>query len=188
MGQPAARVTDMQTCPMVDGIVPHVGGPISLGCFTVLVSSMPQARISDMHACVGPPGTMAVGSPTVLVGGMPASSRRRFNRAWWRGGRTRRAHRPDRVSEDATHIDRPALPAGRRAGGAPGRWRRVLDRPRRRQRLGAAGPDETPVEAALRHRLPQGHLAGGRHQHKRHVRQPRREVAGIRRAAHAGGW
>jgi uncharacterized Zn-binding protein involved in type VI secretion len=58
MGQPAARVTDMQTCPMVTGIVPHVGGPISLGCFTVLVGSMPQARISDMHVCVGPPGTM----------------------------------------------------------------------------------------------------------------------------------
>jgi uncharacterized Zn-binding protein involved in type VI secretion len=26
-----------------------------------------------MHTCVGPPGTMALGSPTVLVGGMPAS-------------------------------------------------------------------------------------------------------------------
>jgi uncharacterized Zn-binding protein involved in type VI secretion len=73
MGQPAARITDIQTCPMVTGIVPHVGGPISLGCFTVLVSAMPQARISDMHICVGPPGTLALGSPTVLVGGMPAS-------------------------------------------------------------------------------------------------------------------
>nr|WP_294553783.1 PAAR domain-containing protein [uncultured Rhodopila sp.] len=73
MGLPAARVTDMQVCPMMDGIVPHVGGPISLGCFTVLVCAMPQARISDMHVCVGPPGTMVAGSPTVLVGGMPAS-------------------------------------------------------------------------------------------------------------------
>ena len=27
-GQPAARVSDMHTCPMVTGIVPHVGGPI----------------------------------------------------------------------------------------------------------------------------------------------------------------
>jgi uncharacterized Zn-binding protein involved in type VI secretion len=73
MGQPAARATDMQVCPMLTGIVPHVGGPISLGCPTVLVGSMPQARIGDMHTCVGPPGTMALGSPTVLVGGMPAS-------------------------------------------------------------------------------------------------------------------
>jgi uncharacterized Zn-binding protein involved in type VI secretion len=73
MGQPAARATDMQTCPMVTGIVPHVGGPISLGCPTVLVLSMPQARISDVHTCVGPPGAMALGSPTVIIGGMPAS-------------------------------------------------------------------------------------------------------------------
>ncbi len=27
-GQPAARVGDLHTCPMVTGIVPHVGGPI----------------------------------------------------------------------------------------------------------------------------------------------------------------
>jgi len=73
MGQPAARVTDMQVCPMLTVLVPHVGGPITLGCFTVLVAAMPQARISDMHTCVGPPGTMLMGSPTVLVGGMPAS-------------------------------------------------------------------------------------------------------------------
>ena len=57
MGQPAARVTDMQTCPMVTAIVPHVGGPITLGCFTVLVGEMPQARITDMHTCVGPRGS-----------------------------------------------------------------------------------------------------------------------------------
>jgi len=63
----------MQTCPLVTGIVPHVGGPITLGCFTVLVSGLPQARIGDMHTCVGPPGTMALGSFTVLVGGQPAS-------------------------------------------------------------------------------------------------------------------
>ena len=30
MSFPAARMTDMHTCPMVNGIVPHVGGPISL--------------------------------------------------------------------------------------------------------------------------------------------------------------
>ena len=28
MGMPAARVTDMHTCPMVTVLVPHVGGPI----------------------------------------------------------------------------------------------------------------------------------------------------------------
>lgn len=28
MGQPAARITDMHVCPMFNGPVPHVGGPI----------------------------------------------------------------------------------------------------------------------------------------------------------------
>jgi uncharacterized Zn-binding protein involved in type VI secretion len=36
------------------------------------VEAMPQARIGDMHMCVGPPGTMVLGSPTVPVGGVPA--------------------------------------------------------------------------------------------------------------------
>ena len=61
----------MHVCPMVTGIVPHVGGPISLGCFTVLIGGMPAARAGDMAVCVGPPDTIARGSPKVLVGGMP---------------------------------------------------------------------------------------------------------------------
>ena len=73
MGQPAARISDMQTCPMVTGIVPHVGGPITLGCPTVLISGLPATRIGDMHQCVGPPGAMALGSFTVLINGQPPS-------------------------------------------------------------------------------------------------------------------
>jgi uncharacterized Zn-binding protein involved in type VI secretion len=69
---PAARLTDMHVCPMVTGIVPHVGGPIILGCFTVLTGMLPQARVTDMAVCVGPPDMIALGSFTVLVGGMPA--------------------------------------------------------------------------------------------------------------------
>ncbi|GGI68131.1 type VI secretion protein [Polymorphobacter multimanifer] len=72
-GPPAARITDMHVCPMVTGIVPHVGGPIALGCFTVLTGMLPQARIGDMAICVGPPDTIALGSFTVIVGGMPAA-------------------------------------------------------------------------------------------------------------------
>ncbi|MBV8416711.1 MAG: type VI secretion protein, partial [Verrucomicrobia bacterium] len=38
MGQPAARVGDPHVCPMVTGVVPHVGGPIlPPGCPTVLI-------------------------------------------------------------------------------------------------------------------------------------------------------
>jgi len=68
-GTPAARIGDPHVCPMVTGLVPHIGGPISLGSFTVLVAGMPQARLGDMAVCVGPPSTIVMGCPTVLVGG-----------------------------------------------------------------------------------------------------------------------
>jgi uncharacterized Zn-binding protein involved in type VI secretion len=67
-GLPAARITDMHTCPMVTVLVPHVGGPIILGSFTVLVGGMPQARQTDMLVCVGPPDMIMMGCPNVLVG------------------------------------------------------------------------------------------------------------------------
>jgi uncharacterized Zn-binding protein involved in type VI secretion len=74
MGQPAARVTDMHTCPMVTGLVPHVGGPIIPPCMpTVLTCMMPQARITDMAICVGPIDMIVQGAFTVLVGGLPAA-------------------------------------------------------------------------------------------------------------------
>ncbi len=77
MGKPAARITDMHTCPMVTpGVppVPHVGGPIlPPGCPTVLIGGLPAARMGDMATCVGPPDTIAKGSSTVLIGGAPAA-------------------------------------------------------------------------------------------------------------------
>ncbi len=74
MGQPAARMTDMHTCPMVTVLVPHVGGPILPPCcVTVLTGKLPQARITDMATCVGPPDVIVKGSATVLVGKLPAA-------------------------------------------------------------------------------------------------------------------
>ena len=74
MGQPAARLTDMHVCPMVTGVVPHVGGPITgPGCPTVLIGNMPAARVGDLVTCVGPPDTIVMGSFTVLIGGQPAA-------------------------------------------------------------------------------------------------------------------
>ena len=71
---PAARITDMHTCPMVTGVVPHVGGPIlPPGCPTVLINNLPAARATDMCTCVGPPDTIAKGSATVMIGGLPAA-------------------------------------------------------------------------------------------------------------------
>lgn len=74
MGKPAARITDMHTCPMVNGTVPHVGGPIlPPAAIQVLTGSLPQARIGDKAVCVGPPDVIAMGAFTVLVQGSPAA-------------------------------------------------------------------------------------------------------------------
>jgi uncharacterized Zn-binding protein involved in type VI secretion len=58
----AARVTDMHVCPMVTVLVPHVGGPI-----------LPPGCPTEMATCVGPPDVIALGSFTVMIGSMPAA-------------------------------------------------------------------------------------------------------------------
>jgi len=64
----------MHTCPMVNGVVPHVGGPIlPPGCPTVLIGGVPAARMGDQCTCVGPPDVIVKGSATVLIGGQPAA-------------------------------------------------------------------------------------------------------------------
>lgn len=70
---PAARLGDMHVCPMVTGIVPHVGGPIAAGAPSVLIGGMPAARMGDMATCTGPPDTIIKGSATVLICGQPAA-------------------------------------------------------------------------------------------------------------------
>ena len=70
----AARITDMHVCPMVTGVVPHVGGPLlPPGAVTVLIGNLPAARVGDLCVCTGPPDTIVMGSTTVLIGGMPAA-------------------------------------------------------------------------------------------------------------------
>jgi uncharacterized Zn-binding protein involved in type VI secretion len=74
MPQPAARVGDIHICPMVNVLVPHVGGPIlPPGGIPVLIGGMPAARVGDMAVCVGPPDVIALGSFKVLIGGQPAA-------------------------------------------------------------------------------------------------------------------
>jgi uncharacterized Zn-binding protein involved in type VI secretion len=74
MGFPAARLTDLHVCPMVTVLVPHVGGPIAgPGAPTVLISGLPAARVSDMAVCVGPPDVIAKGSTTCMISGLPAA-------------------------------------------------------------------------------------------------------------------
>ncbi len=71
---PAARLTDFHACPMVTGVVPHVGGPITgPGTPTVMIGGLPAAVLGDMLACTGPPDTILAGSSTVMIGGKPAA-------------------------------------------------------------------------------------------------------------------
>ncbi|MBU0638228.1 MAG: PAAR domain-containing protein [Planctomycetes bacterium] len=65
----AARLGDMHTCPMVTGVVPHVGGPILPPCSTsVVIGGMPAARVGDQATCVGPPDVIAKGEVSVMIG------------------------------------------------------------------------------------------------------------------------
>lgn len=74
IGFPAARLMDNHVCPMVTGLVPHVGGPIIGPCMpTVLIGSMPAATLGDMCICVGPPDSIVRGSTSVLIGNKPAA-------------------------------------------------------------------------------------------------------------------
>lgn len=73
-GKPAARLTDMHVCPMVTGLVPHVGGPVSMpGAPNVLIGGLPAARVGDMAICVGPPDVIVTGAIKVLICGQPAA-------------------------------------------------------------------------------------------------------------------
>lgn len=73
MGQPAARVGDLHTCPQMTPS-PHVGGPVlPPGAPTVNIGGMPAARVGDLAACSGPPDTIAKGSGSVNICNKPAA-------------------------------------------------------------------------------------------------------------------
>lgn len=66
---PAARITDLHTCPKVNpGPVPHVGGQVIGGEGTVLIGNQPAARAGDSAQCVPAVDTISAGEPTVLIG------------------------------------------------------------------------------------------------------------------------
>jgi uncharacterized Zn-binding protein involved in type VI secretion len=71
---PAARITDMHACPMVEpGPKPHVGGPVVSGEPTVIIGFQPAARVSDSLVCIGPKDSVAAGEPTVIIGNKDAA-------------------------------------------------------------------------------------------------------------------
>jgi uncharacterized Zn-binding protein involved in type VI secretion len=54
--------------------IPHVGGPIvGPGAPTVIIGGLPAAKVGDMAICVGPPDAIVKGSMTVKIMGMPAA-------------------------------------------------------------------------------------------------------------------
>jgi len=68
-GMPAWRVlADTHTCPLFSGVVPHVGGIVAVGSTSVLINNSPAARQGDTIVEAGPPNTIALGCPTVLIG------------------------------------------------------------------------------------------------------------------------
>ena len=68
--KPAWRaVSDTHACPLVDGVKPHVGGVVVKGSATVLIGGLPAARQGDLVVEAGAPNPIAMGEPTVLIGG-----------------------------------------------------------------------------------------------------------------------
>ncbi len=71
-GQGAARLGDRVTCPLatpvLGGVIPHVGGPITASGTTVLINGLPAARMGDLVVETGPPSQLSPGCATVLIG------------------------------------------------------------------------------------------------------------------------
>jgi len=68
-GMPAWRATaDFHACPLVTGVVPHVGGVVAMGSATVFINNLPAARQGDTIVESGPPNSIALGEMTVLIG------------------------------------------------------------------------------------------------------------------------
>jgi len=67
-GLPAARVSDTATCPLFNGPVPHVGGPIVTGSTTVRINGLPAATTLSIIQETGAISSPLQGAPTVRIG------------------------------------------------------------------------------------------------------------------------
>lgn len=68
-GMPAWRATaDFHACPLVSGLVPHVGGVVTVGSTSVIINNLPAVRQGDMIVEIGPPNSIVMGCPTVMIG------------------------------------------------------------------------------------------------------------------------
>lgn len=69
-----ATMACMQVCPMVTGIIPHVGGIVAMGMPDMLVGMLPVATVGCVTVCIGPPGTIVLPlDPLFLLNMMPVA-------------------------------------------------------------------------------------------------------------------
>lgn len=68
-GKPAWRAgSDTHVCPLANGLQPHVGGVVAVGSTTVLIGGLAAVRQGDVITEAGGPNAIAFGEPTVLIG------------------------------------------------------------------------------------------------------------------------
>ncbi|MDQ6863712.1 MAG: PAAR domain-containing protein [Thermoproteota archaeon] len=60
-------LVDVHTCPVVDGVKPHVGGMVQIGSKSVLINNFPAARMGDSVVEIGPPNAIVSGVITVSI-------------------------------------------------------------------------------------------------------------------------
>ena len=73
MAKPAARKGDLHSCPKVEHLKAHDGGPIVEGSPDVFIGGQPAARVGDRVQCNGANDFIIEGEPSVLINGKPAA-------------------------------------------------------------------------------------------------------------------
>jgi len=73
MGIPIVVVGNKHICPMVDGLVPHVGGTVTEGIDGVLIDGIPVAVKDSKCVCTGSsmPNSITMGCEGILIDGKP---------------------------------------------------------------------------------------------------------------------
>lgn len=67
-GKPAWRaMNDQHACPLPTPN-PHVGGVVSIGSASVFINGLPAVRLGDIVVEAGPPNTIILGEPSVMIG------------------------------------------------------------------------------------------------------------------------
>jgi uncharacterized Zn-binding protein involved in type VI secretion len=67
-GQPAWRAGSDTHACPLFSPNAHVGGTVAMGSFTVMIGGLPAARQGDVIVEAGGPNAIAAGAPTVMIG------------------------------------------------------------------------------------------------------------------------